>query len=59
MNVEIHENMVQVIILDISSVYTQIYDQGYFDRTVIDDIKEEFSDEQRWRVVVLDNESHT
>lgn len=54
MDVEMHENMVQVIVLDISGIYARIYDQGYFERTVVDDIKKEFSDEQRWRVVMVD-----
>lgn len=57
MNIEMHENMVQVIVLDISGVYTQICDQGYFDRTVVNDIKKEFSDEQHWRVVVVDRQA--
>ena len=56
MNVEMNENLVQVIILDISGVYAQIFDQGYFERTVVDDIKKEFSDEQRWLVVVVDRD---
>lgn len=54
MKVEMNENLVQVIVLDISGIYAQICDQGYFERTVVDDIKKEFSDEQRWRVVVVD-----
>lgn len=54
MNVEIKENLVRVIILDISSVYVQIHNQGYFDKTSIDEIKQQYSDTQRWRVVVLD-----
>ena len=54
MNVDISENLVQVIILDISGVYTQIHNQGYFDKSSIDDIKQQYSDTRRWRVVVLD-----
>lgn len=51
---EISENLVQVIILDISGIYAQIHNQGYFDKTSIDDIKQQYSDTGRWRVVVLD-----
>lgn len=54
MNVDISENLVQVIILDVSGVYAQICNQGYFERTVVDNIKKEFSDEQRWRFVIVD-----
>lgn len=53
MNVDISENLVRVVILDISGIYTQIHNQGYFDKSLIDDIKKQYSDTQRWRVVVL------
>ena len=56
MNVEMNKNIIQVIVLDISGVYARICDQGYFERTVVDDIKKEFSDEQHWRVVVVDRD---
>lgn len=54
MNVEIYENLVHAIILDISGIYAQIHNQGYFDRENIEEIKDQYSDKQRWRVVVLD-----
>ena len=54
MKTEISENIVHVIILDISGVYAQIHNQGYFDKSSIDEIKQQYSDTQRWRVLVLD-----
>ena len=51
---DISENLVRVIILDISGIYTQIHNQGYFDKSSIDEIKQQYSDTQRWRVLVLD-----
>ena len=54
MNVDMSENLVRVVILDISGIYAQIHNQGYFDKTSIDDIKQQYSDIERWRVVVLD-----
>ena len=54
MKTEISENIVHVIILDISGVYAQIHNQGYFDKSSIDEIKQQYSDTERWRVVVLD-----
>ena len=54
MNIDISENLVRGVILDISGIYAQIHNQGYFDRTSIDDIKQQYSDTKRWRVVVLD-----
>ena len=54
MMTEISENIVHVVILDISGVYAQIHNQGYFDKLSIDDIKQQYSDTKRWRVVVLD-----
>ena len=48
------ENLVRVVILDISGVYAQIHNQGYFDKSSIDDIRQQYSNTERWRVVVLD-----
>ena len=53
MMTEISENIVHVVILDISGVYAQIHNQGYFDKLSIDDIKQQYSDTERWRVMVL------
>ena len=54
MMTDISENLVRVIVLDISGIYAQIHNQGYFDKSLIDEIKKQYSDTQRWRVVVLD-----
>ena len=51
---EINENIVHVVILDISGIYAQIHNQGYFDKSSIDEIKQQYSDTGRWRVIVLD-----
>ena len=51
---EIKENLVNIVILDISGIYAQIYNQGYFDRNSIKDIQQQYSDTENWRVVVLD-----
>ena len=51
---EIKDNLIRVIILDISGVYAQIHNEGYFDKTAIDEIKKQYSDTGRWRVIVLD-----
>ena len=50
----IKDNLIRVVILDISGLYAQIHNQGYFDKLSIDDIKQQYSDTERWRVVVLD-----
>ena len=54
MNVDIKENLVRVIVLDISGIYAQIHNQGYFDKSSINEIKQQYSDTERWRVIVLD-----
>ena len=54
MNVDISENLVRVIILDVSGIYAQIHNQGYFDKSSIDEIKQQYSDTERWRVLVFD-----
>lgn len=50
----INENILRIIILDVSGVYAQIHDQGYFDLNSVDEIKQQYSDIKRWRVLVLD-----
>lgn len=54
MNVDMSENLVRVVILDISGIYTQIHNQGYFNKSSVDEIKKQYSDTGYWRVVVLD-----
>lgn len=57
MNIELNEKLVQVIILDILGVYAQIHNQGYFNKSVVEEIKQQYSDEQRWRVVVVERQT--
>ena len=54
MTTNISDNLVRVVILDISGIYAQIHNQGYFDKSSVDEIKKQHSDTERWRVVVLD-----
>ena len=54
MKADISEDIVRVIVLDITGIYAQIHNQGYFDKFLIDEIKQQYSDTKRWRVVVLD-----
>ena len=54
MNVDISENLVHIVILDISGIYTQIHNQGYFSEQEVEEIKQQYSNTERWRVVVLD-----
>ena len=55
MTTNISDNLVRVAILDISGLYAQIHNQGYFDKSSIGEIKQQYSDTKRWRVVVLDD----
>lgn len=54
MVVNIEYNLVRLVVLDLSGAYVQIYDQGYFDRNKVKDIKQQYSDTEHWRVIVLD-----
>lgn len=51
----IDESAVRVVILDISGLYAQIHNQGYFDKESISDIQQQYSDPKYWRVLVLDD----
>lgn len=50
----IEENMVRIIVLDISGIYAQIHNQGYFDSKSVDEIKKQYSDIKHWQVLALD-----
>lgn len=54
MKTTISENLVRVVILDVSGIYAQIHNQGYFDIETVDEIKKQYSDEKRWRVLTID-----
>ena len=51
---EIKDNLIRVIILDVSGIYSQIHNEGYFEEKQLEEIKKQYSDTERWRVVVLD-----
>lgn len=51
----INESAVRVVILDISGLYAQIYNQGYFEKESIFGIQQQYSDPKHWRVLVLDD----
>lgn len=52
--IEIPDNLIQVIILDISGIYAQIHNQGYFNYASVVELKKQYSDSQHWRVVIVD-----
>lgn len=54
MNAIISNDLIRVVILDISGIYAQIHNQGYFERDSIDEIKQQYSDVKLWRVLILD-----
>lgn len=61
MVVEMTDNLIHVVILDISGVYVQIHNDvyvqihndGYFDRVSLDDINEQYKDKSHWRIVII------
>lgn len=55
MNINIGSSMKRVVILDVSGVYIQIYDQGYFDCLSINKIEQQYSDTKHWKVLILDD----
>ena len=53
MSIEIAENFIHVVILDISGVYVQIHNDGYFDRMSLDEIEKQYKDKSHWRIVIV------
>lgn len=54
MVIELNESIIHVVILDISGIYAQIYNQGYFDKENIEWIQQQYSDTKHWKVLILD-----
>ncbi len=54
MIVNVEDNIVRVVILDISGIYVQIHNQGYFARDLVENIQSKYSNKKLWRVLVLD-----
>ena len=54
MKTTIPSHLIRVVILDISGIYAQIHNQGYFDRANVQDIQEQYKDTTHWKIVVLD-----
>lgn len=53
MIMEIADNLIHVVILDISGVYAQIHNDGYFDKVSLDEIKRQYNDKFHWRIVII------
>ena len=53
MIIEIADNLIHVVILDISGGYVQIHNDGYFDRVSLDNINEQYKDKSHWRIVII------
>ena len=53
MIVEMTDNMIHVVILDISGIYVQIHNDGYFDKKSLDEIKNQYKDNFHWRIVII------
>lgn len=53
MKVEILDRTRRVIILDISGIYTQIYDELYCTAEKYESLLENFVDSDRYRIVVV------
>lgn len=53
MKIDIKENLSLVVILDISGVYAQIYDQGYYSSEDIEKIKLSLGDNSKWKIVII------
>ena len=53
MIVEMTDNLIHVVILDVSGVYTQIHNDGYFDKVSLCEIEKQYKDKSHWRIVIV------
>ena len=54
MNTEIKDSITHITILDISGIYAQIHNQGYFDKEQGEEIKKQYSDTKHWLVLEIE-----
>lgn len=54
MTTNISNDLIRVIILDISGIYVQIHNQGHFNKESVYKIKQQYADLKLWRVLILD-----
>ena len=50
---EIKSGLIRVIILDISGIYAQIHNEGYYEPDQLVGVYEQYYDSKRWRVLVI------
>lgn len=55
MRTNIPDNLIHIIILDVSGIYAQIYNQGYFDEESVKEIKKQYSGSKHWRIIELED----
>ena len=53
MIVEMADSLIHVVILDVSGVYVQIHNDGYFDKVSLYEIEKQYKDKSHWRIVVI------
>ena len=46
----IKDNLIRVVIIDISGIYAQIHNEGYFEKQEIEEVFKRYSDTEHWRV---------
>lgn len=53
MDVNISDDLVHIVILDISGLYAQIYDQGWYSDEEVDKLKSKYSAESTYMVIEI------
>lgn len=53
MIIEIAEELLRIIVIDISGTYARIYDERYILKSSVKDFKRQYSDTGHWRVLIL------
>lgn len=54
MTLHLRNDLIHIVILDISALYVQIHNEGYFDKDSVDDIRKQYNDTHKWKVLVID-----
>jgi len=55
MKSDMEDGLTRVVILNVSGVYAQIYDQGYFNKGNVTELENIYGNKKLWRVLELND----
>ena len=54
MKLQLRDDMTHIVIMDVSGLYSQVYDEMFVPEKEVDRIKHTYGDAEKWKVVIID-----